>query len=159
MDEIWINYCGMPIYFGLKEFAIVTGLICDHPEEPLIKETPQKGSSKLKGKKDGLLGIVECSIYKAADLMADLEDKDIPKHCREKLCLVWFVYSVLLARDVRKVILSTRTITLYGFPWAFMAWACEAIPPLKKQFKDYPDEVFHPWILRWLATTKGGKKI
>ncbi|PHU23030.1 hypothetical protein BC332_08137 [Capsicum chinense] len=26
MDEIWINYCGMLVCFGWKEFAIVTGL-------------------------------------------------------------------------------------------------------------------------------------
>ncbi|PHU13885.1 hypothetical protein BC332_15090 [Capsicum chinense] len=28
MDEVWINYCGMPVCFGWKEFAIVTGLKC-----------------------------------------------------------------------------------------------------------------------------------
>ncbi|KAM3250911.1 hypothetical protein P3L10_004981 [Capsicum annuum] len=38
------------------------------------------------------------------------------------------------------------------------AWACEIIPPLQYQFKDYPDEVSHPRILRWLAA-KGCKKI
>ena len=26
MDEVWINYCGMPVCFGWKEFSIVTGL-------------------------------------------------------------------------------------------------------------------------------------
>ncbi|PHT56032.1 hypothetical protein CQW23_04518 [Capsicum baccatum] len=26
IDEVWINYCGMPVCFGWKEFAIVTGL-------------------------------------------------------------------------------------------------------------------------------------
>ncbi|KAF3655414.1 hypothetical protein FXO38_14696 [Capsicum annuum] len=50
MDEIWINYCGMPIYFRLKEFAIVMGQKCDRPKEPLIKETPHKRSNKSKGK-------------------------------------------------------------------------------------------------------------
>ncbi|KAF3632975.1 hypothetical protein FXO38_25836 [Capsicum annuum] len=44
MDEIWINYCGMLVYFGLKDFHIVTGLRCDHPKEPLIKETSYKRS-------------------------------------------------------------------------------------------------------------------
>ncbi|KAF3673554.1 putative glycerol-3-phosphate 2-O-acyltransferase 6-like [Capsicum annuum] len=38
------------------------------------------------------------------------------------------------------------------------AWACEAIPPLRKQIKDYPDKVSHPRILRWLAATKSNKK-
>ncbi|PHT70078.1 hypothetical protein T459_25182 [Capsicum annuum] len=28
MDEVWINYCGMPVYFGWEEFAIVTELKC-----------------------------------------------------------------------------------------------------------------------------------
>ncbi|KAM3303634.1 hypothetical protein P3S67_014664 [Capsicum chacoense] len=48
MDEVWINYYGMPVCFGLKEIAIVTGLRCDHPEEPAIKKTPYKGSNKCK---------------------------------------------------------------------------------------------------------------
>ena len=26
MDEVWINYCGMPVCFGWKEFSIVTRL-------------------------------------------------------------------------------------------------------------------------------------
>ncbi|PHU17752.1 hypothetical protein BC332_13447 [Capsicum chinense] len=26
IDEVWINYCGMPVCFGWEEFAIVTGL-------------------------------------------------------------------------------------------------------------------------------------
>ncbi|KAM3249321.1 hypothetical protein P3L10_011090 [Capsicum annuum] len=50
MDEIWINYSGMPVCLGLKEFAIVMGLRCDRSEEPLIKETP---SNKCKEKKMG----------------------------------------------------------------------------------------------------------
>ncbi|KAM3326322.1 hypothetical protein P3S67_001448 [Capsicum chacoense] len=141
--------------FPISMVSIVTGLRCHRPEEPLIKETPHKGSNKFKRKKYGLLGIVGHS-YKADDLMVDLEDKNIPKEYKEKLCLVWFVHSVLLSRDVRKVIqddllvladdfekfndypwgydsyyltvqylltnLPTRTITLYSFPWAFMAW-------------------------------------
>ncbi|PHU14651.1 hypothetical protein BC332_15856 [Capsicum chinense] len=31
MNEVWINYCGMPVCFGWKEFAIVTGLKCYPP--------------------------------------------------------------------------------------------------------------------------------
>ncbi|MCD7467559.1 hypothetical protein HAX54_005069, partial [Datura stramonium] len=30
-DEIWINYCGMPICFGMKEFVVMTGLNCHSP--------------------------------------------------------------------------------------------------------------------------------
>ncbi|PHU09131.1 hypothetical protein BC332_20991 [Capsicum chinense] len=28
IDGVWINYCGMPVFFGWKEFVIVTGLKC-----------------------------------------------------------------------------------------------------------------------------------
>ncbi|KAM3232717.1 hypothetical protein P3L10_018076 [Capsicum annuum] len=182
MDEILINYCGMPVYFGLQEFAIVTGLRCHRPEG----RPPRKRSKsrKCKGKIDGLFDIAQRG-YKASDLLTDLEDKTIPEQYREQLCLVWFAHSVILARDVNKVIeddllaraddfdkfnnypwgydsfyltveylltkLSSGTTTLYGFPWTFMAWAFEAIPPLRKQLMDYPDEVSHPSMFRWLA--------
>ncbi|PHU00183.1 hypothetical protein BC332_29970 [Capsicum chinense] len=33
MDEVWINYYGMPVCFGWKEFAIVTGLKCYPPSQ------------------------------------------------------------------------------------------------------------------------------
>ncbi|KAM3377665.1 hypothetical protein P3S68_010078 [Capsicum galapagoense] len=130
MDKVLINYNGIPFCFRLKEFAIVTGLRCDRPEEPAIKKTLHKGSNKRKVKKDRLLGIVVPS-YKVKDLIEDLKNKDIPKHYREKLCLVWFVHFIILARDVKKVIeqLKPKTTTLYGFSWAFMAW------------------VVHPWIV------------
>ncbi|KAF3651503.1 putative glycerol-3-phosphate 2-O-acyltransferase 6-like [Capsicum annuum] len=53
--------------------------------------------------------------------------------------------------------LSSGTTTLYGFPWAFMAWAFEAIPPLRKQVMDYPNKVSHPRIFRWLAAKSNTK--
>ncbi|KAM3285247.1 hypothetical protein P3S67_024046 [Capsicum chacoense] len=168
MDEVWINYYGMSICFGLKEFAIVTGLRCDRPEELAIKKTPHKGSNKCKVKKYGLLGIVGPS-YKVKNLIADLKNKEIPNHYREKFCLVRIVHSVLSARDVNKVIerdllaladdfgrfndypwgydsyyltvkyllkeINPKTTTLYGFPWALMAWAYEAILPIRKHLR------------------------
>ncbi|KAM3321000.1 hypothetical protein P3S67_008202 [Capsicum chacoense] len=124
IDEVWINYCGMSICFGLKEFAIVTGLRCDRPEEPAIKKTPHKGSNKRKVKKDGLLGIVGPS-YKVKGLIVDLKNKDIPKYYREILCLVWFVHSVLLARDIKKVIkhyllaLADDFRRFNDYPWVY----------------------------------------
>ncbi|PHU08631.1 hypothetical protein BC332_20491 [Capsicum chinense] len=33
MDEVWINYCGMPVCFGWKDFSIVTGLKCYLPSQ------------------------------------------------------------------------------------------------------------------------------
>jgi len=59
MDEIWINYYGMAIFFELKQFAIVTGLRYNRPEEPLIKERLHKRSNKCKEKKMGCWALLE----------------------------------------------------------------------------------------------------
>ena len=82
------------------------GLRCNRPEEPPIaKETPRKRSKarKCKEKIDGLFYIAQRG-YKASDLLIDLEDKIIPEQYMEKLCLVWFAHSIILARDINKVI-------------------------------------------------------
>ncbi|KAF3683132.1 hypothetical protein FXO38_00926 [Capsicum annuum] len=123
MDEIWINYCGMPVCFGLQEFTIMTGLRCHHPEEP----PPRKRSKarKCKEKIDGLFDIALCD-YKALDFLTDLEDKAIPEQYREQLFLVWFAHSVILARDINKVIDDNLLVM------------------------DYLDEVSHPRMFRWL---------
>ena len=101
MDEIWINYCGMPVCFGLQEFSIVMGLRFHRPEGP----PPHKRSKSRKYKEQiyELFDIARCG-YKASDLLIDLEDKTIPEQYREQLCLVWFAHSVILERDVNKVI-------------------------------------------------------
>ncbi|PHU10892.1 hypothetical protein BC332_17822 [Capsicum chinense] len=54
--------------------------------------------------------------------------------------------------------LTPKTVNLYGFPWAFMAWAFEAIPYLRQQV-NYLEEVSCPRILRWLLakTDKNAK--
>ncbi|XP_059289325.1 uncharacterized protein LOC132042829 [Lycium ferocissimum] len=107
-DEIWINYCGMPVCFGMKEFAIVTGLRC-YPCEPLPTvvltkpaRTP-KAAKKAKGSKAkndvSLVNLVGKS-YTQKKLLQDLESKTFSKKHKEALCLVWFVHSVLWARDV-----------------------------------------------------------
>ncbi|PHT63789.1 hypothetical protein T459_32318 [Capsicum annuum] len=46
--------------------------------------------------------------------------------------------------------LTPKTVNLYGFPWACMAWAFEAIPYLRQQV-NYQEEVSCPRILRWLS--------
>ncbi|KAM3281149.1 hypothetical protein P3S67_028169 [Capsicum chacoense] len=46
--------------------------------------------------------------------------------------------------------LALKTVNLYGFPWAFMAWVFEAIPYLRQQV-NYQEGVSYPRILRWLS--------
>ncbi|PHU13731.1 hypothetical protein BC332_14936 [Capsicum chinense] len=42
MNEVWINYHGIPVCFGWKEFAIVTGLKCYPPSQVIPILTPKK---------------------------------------------------------------------------------------------------------------------
>ncbi|PHU26400.1 hypothetical protein BC332_04732 [Capsicum chinense] len=174
MDEVWINYCGMPVYFGWEEFAIVIGLKCYPPSPSQVIPTltqkkapriPKKGKGKSSDR-DDLVSIIGPS-FKSKNLIDALKGKGLSKKHKKSLCLVWFVHNVLWARDVNNNIslnlinlfedlevfnnypwgyesfkmtveylltpLTPKTVNLYGFPWAFMAWAFEAIPYLRQQ--------------------------
>ncbi|KAH0737467.1 hypothetical protein KY290_036172 [Solanum tuberosum] len=177
MDEIWINYCGMPV--GKKGKKTVK----------TANTKTNKGKEKLNNENE-LLAIIGPS-YKTKDLIEDLQSKKVLKKHKERLCLVWFVHAILWAKDINNVIdlslfvlaqdlnafnnypwgndsyfltveylvskLSPKTNNLYGFPWAFMAWAFEAIPYLRKQFNDYSKEISQPRILRWLSAKNNPK--
>ncbi|KAH0645117.1 hypothetical protein KY284_033001 [Solanum tuberosum] len=55
--------------------------------------------------------------------------------------------------------LGPKTNNLFGFPWAFMAWAFEVIPHLTQQV-NAEEEISSPRILRWLRSkTKTAKNI
>ncbi|PHT74330.1 hypothetical protein T459_21607 [Capsicum annuum] len=81
MDEVWINYCGMPVCFGWEEFAIVTGLKC-YPPSPFqviptltqkkVTRTPKKEKGKLSDR-DDLVSIVGPS-FKNKNLIEALKD-------------------------------------------------------------------------------------
>ncbi|KAF3621924.1 hypothetical protein FXO37_32539 [Capsicum annuum] len=118
MDEVWINYCGMPVCFGWKEFAIVTGLKC-YPPFPsqviptLTQKKAPRTPKKCKGKssdRDDLVSIVGPN-FKNKNLIEALKGKGLSKKHKQSLCLVWFVHNVLWARDVNNNIsLSLRNI-------------------------------------------------
>ncbi|PHU05223.1 hypothetical protein BC332_26045 [Capsicum chinense] len=198
MDELWINYYDIPVYFGWKEFSIVTELKC-YPPSPsqviltLTKKIPRT-PKKEKGKssdRDDLVSIVGPS-FKNKNLIEALKGKGLSKKHKQSLCLVWFVHNILWARDVNNNIslglinlfedleafnsypwgyesfkmtveylltpLTPKIVNLYGFFWAFMAWAFEAIPYLRQQV-NYQEEVSCPRILRWLlAKTNKNEK-
>ncbi|KAM3247533.1 hypothetical protein P3L10_009300 [Capsicum annuum] len=189
MDEVWINYCGMPVCFGWKEFAIVTGLKCYPPSQVIpiltqkkIPRIPKKGKGKSCDR-DDLVSIVGPS-FKNKNLIEALKGKGLSKKHKQSLCLVWFVHNILWARDVNNnislgliklsedfevfnsypwryesfkmtvkyllTLLAPKTVNLYGFPWAFMAWAFEVIPYLRQQV-NYQEGASCPRILRWLS--------
>ncbi|PHU02024.1 hypothetical protein BC332_27275 [Capsicum chinense] len=191
MDEVWINYCGMPVCFGWEEYAIVTehkmlssfSFSCYTYSDPKKAPcTPKKEKGKSSDR-DDLVSIVGPS-FKNKNLIEVLKGKGLSKKHKQSLCLVWFVHNILWARDVNNNIslglinlsedleafnsypwgyesfkmtveylltpLTPKTVNLYGFPWAFMAWAFEVIPYLRQQV-NYQEEVSCPRILRWLS--------
>ncbi|KAF3633180.1 hypothetical protein FXO38_25713, partial [Capsicum annuum] len=128
MDEVWINYCGMTVCFGWKEFVIVTGLKC-YPLSKAIHILPQKvpRTPKNKGKSsdgDDLLTLVGPS-FKNTNLIKELKGKRLSKKYKQSLCLVWFVHNILWVRDVNKNIpldlikLSEDLEAFNSYPWGY----------------------------------------
>ncbi|KAF3674390.1 hypothetical protein FXO37_06422 [Capsicum annuum] len=173
MEEIWINYYGMSVYSGLKEFAIVTSLRCYFPEEPLTKETPRKSSKARRIAKPPLSNsgkklsqrpptkirpptkTNKCK--EKIDGLLDIADMD-EKPIKDDLLRLaedfekfndypWGYDSCYLTFKYLLTKLSPKMITLHGFPWAFIVRAFKAIPHLQNQVKDYLEEVSHLGIL------------
>ncbi|KAG5627423.1 hypothetical protein H5410_012641 [Solanum commersonii] len=184
-EEIWINYSGMAICFGMKEFSIITGLNC-HNEEVYDGENM---STKTKMRRKEILEVVGRSC-KRNELFEHLQSKNLSKDVKKSLCLLYFVHSFLCGKDVNTnipkkwILLSAdrkafstypwdrisyyttikhllkavktidgKTTNLYGFPWAFMCWAFEAVPFLQKKYKVFLKQVSSPRIFRWLLAT------
>ncbi|PHU22441.1 hypothetical protein BC332_07548 [Capsicum chinense] len=132
MDEVWINYCGMPVYFSWKEFAIVIGLKFYPPSPSQVIPTltqkkqpahPKKGKEKSSDR-DDLVSIVGPS-FKNKKLIEALKGKGLSKKHKQSLCLVWFVHNILWARDVNNNI-SVGLIKLFkdlkafnNYPWGY----------------------------------------
>ncbi|PHU21652.1 hypothetical protein BC332_06759 [Capsicum chinense] len=66
MDEVWINYCGMPVYFGWKEVVIVTGLKCYPPSPSQVIPT----LTQKKNFSPDFAASSECSSCKCQDCKA-----------------------------------------------------------------------------------------
>ncbi|PHU23550.1 hypothetical protein BC332_08657 [Capsicum chinense] len=130
MDEVWINYYGMPVCFGWKEFVIVIGLKCYPPSQVIPILTPKKAPripKKSKGKScdhDDHVFIIVPS-FKNKNLIEALKGKGLSKKHKQSLCLVWFVHNSLWVRDVNNNI-SLGLIKLFenlkafnSYPWGY----------------------------------------
>ncbi|KAK4733462.1 hypothetical protein R3W88_007723 [Solanum pinnatisectum] len=136
-DEVLINYCGMPLFFGRREFAIVSGLKCHPPSEPvpefIVKKEPQrrkkggKEETRQSTEEQDLVSLVGTS-FKNPDLIYLLNVEDTSRKHKESLCLLWF------------------------------AWAFEVIPHLTHQV-NAEEEISSPRILRWLRSKTETTKI
>ncbi|KAF3632273.1 putative glycerol-3-phosphate 2-O-acyltransferase 6-like [Capsicum annuum] len=129
MNEVWINYCGMPICFGWKEFAIVTGLKYYSPSQviPILTQKNTPHTQKSQGKscdRDDLVSIVGPS-FKNKNLIEALKGKRLSKKHKQSLCLVWFVHNILWAKDVNNHIslglikISEDLEAFNSYPWGY----------------------------------------
>ncbi|KAG5631270.1 hypothetical protein H5410_002987 [Solanum commersonii] len=114
-DEVLINYCGIPLFFGKRGFAIVSGLKCHPPSESIpefiVKKEPRR---RKNGEKE--------------ETRQSTEEQDLVSLGHESF--------ELTVEDLLKP-LGPKTNNLFVFPWAFMAWAFEVIPYLRHQKMTY----------------------
>ncbi|KAM3234911.1 hypothetical protein P3L10_014947 [Capsicum annuum] len=121
MDEMWINYCGMLVCFGWKEFAIVTGLKCKD----------KSCDQALKGK--GLSMKHKQSLYLVWFVHNILWARDVNNNISLGLIKLsedlkvfnnypWGYESFKMTVKYLLTPLAPKIVNLYGFIWAFMAW-------------------------------------
>ncbi|XP_059311307.1 uncharacterized protein LOC132062847 isoform X1 [Lycium ferocissimum] len=177
--ELWFEYENLPICFGLKEFALMTGLRCHpFPSEEALASRVKKGEPLWEFvSKEG-------KTVTANFLLEKIKSPETPKNFKFSLALVWFYHCILCARDISSGVDADMTklackpsvfneypwglksylltveylakpikseYNLYGFPWAFLAWAFEAIPKLQRNAKNVPPERTLPRMLRWMS--------
>ncbi|PHU21683.1 hypothetical protein BC332_06790 [Capsicum chinense] len=107
MDKVWINYCGMPVCFGWKEFAIVSGLkyYPPSPSQVIPNLTPKKSPrtpKKDKGKssdRNDLVSIVGPS-FKNKNLIEALKGQKHDGVINAINALIAFVKKMTSTRSV-----------------------------------------------------------
>ncbi|KAH0716738.1 hypothetical protein KY290_013004 [Solanum tuberosum] len=169
-DEVLINYCGMPLFFGRREFAIVLGLKCHPPSELvlefIVKKEPWR--RKKEGKEEtsqsteeqDLMSLVGTN-FKNPDLIYLLNVEDTPRKHKKSLCLLWFVHNVLLAKDLNNNIslkwvnLSQDIEAFNNYPWGHesfeltVKYLLKPLGPKTNNLFGFPWAfmVVHPWLV------------
>ncbi|KAM3288999.1 hypothetical protein P3S67_017286 [Capsicum chacoense] len=142
MDEVWINYCGMPVCFGWEEFAIVAGL------------KSLKGKGLLKKHKQSL-----CLVWFVHNVLwaRDVNNNIILGLINLSEDLEIF-NSYPWGYESFKMTVKSLLTLLTPKQSTYMSWAFEAISYLRQQV-NYQEEVSCPIILRLLSakTDKNAK--
>ena len=102
------------MFFGIREFAIVTGLKCHPPLEPIheyifkkeprrrmkgVKEEAEAGQQSLSIEEQDLMSLFG-KRFKNSYLVNLLEHEDTPRKHKKSLCLLWFTNNILLPKDL-----------------------------------------------------------
>ncbi|KAG5587157.1 hypothetical protein H5410_047591 [Solanum commersonii] len=162
--EVWIDYNVLPLCFGINEFVIMTGLRC-HSLPPLSQQL-----AKIEKEGEILIDLVGQSANVVV-LIEKMSDPCLTKKQKLAISMVWFLHCVLCSKSAEKKIEthwlkmaskkkldSTKSqYNLHGCPWAFAAWAFEAIPALQRLAKDSSPEKSIPRMIKWMAGTPAYK--
>ncbi|KAH0653496.1 hypothetical protein KY289_031174 [Solanum tuberosum] len=92
----------LPACFGLKEFALITGLNCSaYPCDSKMTKVLQKGEKFY-------YKVTKNKNITATKLMSLIKGNRLNKEQKLKCSLVWFVHSMLLAHDRSKIVDSNH---------------------------------------------------
>ncbi|KAG5605098.1 hypothetical protein H5410_026590 [Solanum commersonii] len=149
--EVWIDYNGLPLCFGINEFAIMTGLRC-HSLPPLSQQL-----AKI-GKEGEILVDLVGQSANAVVLIENMSDTCLTKKQNLAISMVWFLHCVLCSKSAEKKIethwlkMASKKSVFNSYSWG-RAWAFEAIPALQRLAKDSSPEKSIPRMIKWMAGT------
>ncbi|KAG5629223.1 hypothetical protein H5410_000940 [Solanum commersonii] len=182
--EVWIDYNGLPLCFGINEFAIMTELRC-HSLPPLNQQL-----AKI-GKEGEILVDLVGQSANAVVLIEKMSDPCLTKKQKLAISMVWFLHCVLCSKSAEKKIethwlkMASKKNVFNSYPWGRVsfdltinyllkeldsiksqynlygcpyvtAWALEAIP-LQRLAKDSSPEKSIPRMIKWMAGTPAYK--
>ncbi|KAG5600376.1 hypothetical protein H5410_031746 [Solanum commersonii] len=142
--EVWIDYNGLPLCFGINEFAIMTGL-----------------RSKI-GKEGEILIDLVGQFANAVVRIEKMSDPCLTKKQKLAISMVWFLHCVLCSKSAEKKIethwlkMASKKSVFNSYPWG-RAWTFEAIPALQRLAKDSSPEKSIPRMIKWMAGTPAYK--
>ncbi|KAF3637399.1 putative protein EIN4-like [Capsicum annuum] len=167
MDEVWINYCGMPVCFGWKEFAIVTKLKC-YPPSPSqviptlalkkVPRTPKKGKNKSSDH-DEPVSIIGPR-FKNKNLIEALKGKGLSKKPKQSLLGLVCTY-VLWVKDVNYNIslslinLSEDVEAFNNYSWGYKIFKM-IVKYLLTPLMPKTDNLYgFPWVFMEMTSKRG----
>ncbi|KAM3378938.1 hypothetical protein P3S68_011351 [Capsicum galapagoense] len=103
--EMWLCVNKKPVCFGLKEFCLITGLNFSlYPSESKMKKVLAKGDNFY-------FKVTKNKNITVANLLHLIRGNKLNEDQKLKCCLLWFLHTMLLAKDSRKVV-DTKLIRM-----------------------------------------------
>ncbi|KAM3376205.1 hypothetical protein P3S68_014920 [Capsicum galapagoense] len=96
--EMWFCVNNKPVCFDLKEFCLITGLNCSsYPSESKMKKVLAKGDNFC-------FKVTKNKNITTANLLHLIRENKLNEDQKFKCCLLWFLHTMLLAKDSTKVV-------------------------------------------------------